>query len=104
MFANSRNVILDKDYYFERKSEYNISNPCLSKAIIYYIKNNNYIDKKNNNVKWIDFNVMNDIYKTYVEIFKNSVLVIFDGIYREDFRLHKKSFNEDDENSNSSKD
>ena len=40
----------------------------------------------------------------YVEIFKNSVLVIFDGIYREDFRLHKKSFNEDDENSNSSKD
>ena len=64
-FCNSRNVILETDYYFERKSEYNISNPCLSKAIIYYIKNNNYIDKENNNVKWIDFNVMNEIYKTY---------------------------------------
>ena len=61
-FVNFR-IILDTDYYFQNKSEYNINNPSLSKAIIYYIKNSTYMDKKN-----ITFKLLKDIYKTYDEV------------------------------------
>ena len=89
-FANFRNIILDTDYYFENKSEYNINNPSLSKAIIYYIKNSNYLDKKTRKVKLIDFKIIKDIYKTYTEVVKNSGLEMFDGIIDEDFQQKKE--------------
>ena len=38
-FSNFRNSILNSDIYFENKPQYNMNNPNLSKAIIYYIKN-----------------------------------------------------------------
>ena len=45
-FANFRMSILDTDIYFENKNICNINNPNLSKAIIYYINNCQYIEKK----------------------------------------------------------
>ncbi len=42
--------------------KYNINNPSLSKAIIYYIKYSNYLDKKTNKVRLIDFKQIKDIY------------------------------------------
>ena len=47
-FINFRNSFLSTDLYFENKNGYKLNNPNLSKAIIYYIKNCEYKDKKNN--------------------------------------------------------
>jgi len=45
-FTNFRLSILDTDIYFESKLISNINNPSLSKSIIYYIYNCEYMDKK----------------------------------------------------------
>ena len=66
-FSNFRKVILDTDYYFDYKSEYNISNPSLSKALIYYIKNSNCLDKRSKKYKLIDFKQIKGIYNTYTQ-------------------------------------
>ena len=63
---NFRNSILSTDLYFENKNGYKLNNPNLSKAIIYYIKNCEYKDKKNN-IKLIDLHKLKSIYNAYVE-------------------------------------
>ena len=57
-FSNFRNSILNTDIYFENKLTYNMNNPNLSKAIIYYIKNSDYLDKKTKKVKLIELETM----------------------------------------------
>lgn len=101
--SNFRNIILNTDYYFENKSEYDINNPSLSKAIIYYIKNITYLDKKTKKVKLIDFKQLKEIDETYTEVVRNSGLEMFDGIINYDFILERNDNYEDDESSTSSK-
>ena len=84
-FSNFRNSILNTDIYFENKLTYNMNNPNLSKAIIYYIKNSDYLDKKTKKVKLIDLETMKNIYNTYVDIVKNNGLEMFDNKINEDY-------------------
>ena len=51
-YSNFRNTILTTDYYFETKNTYNFSFPNLSKSLIYYINNCNYLDKNKKDVKF----------------------------------------------------
>ena len=62
-----------------------MNNPNLSKAIIYYIKNSDYLDKKTKKVKLIDLETMKNIYNTYVDIVKNNGLEMFDNKINEDY-------------------
>ena len=102
-FSNFRNSILNTDIYFENKLTYNMNNPNLSKAIIYYIKNSEYLDKKTKSIKLIDFEIMKNIYMTYVEIVKNNGLEMFDNKMNEDyFEEENNKILIDDENSISS--
>ena len=84
-FSNFRNSILNTDIYFENKLTFNMNNPNLSKAIIYYIKNSDYLDKKTKKVKLIDLETMKNIYNTYVDIVKNNGLEMFDNKINEDY-------------------
>ena len=59
-FSNFQNTLLNTDYYFKNKNEYDLNAPNLSKDIIYYIKNSDYFDKKK--VKLIDYNILDNIY------------------------------------------
>ena len=71
-FVNFRNCLLDTDIYFSIKREYNFSNPNLSKAFLYYIKNCNYIDKKTHKIIIINMEKLKDIYNTYIKVVKNA--------------------------------
>ena len=71
-YSNFRNTILITDYDFETKNTYNFAFPNLSKSIIYYITNSNYLEKNKKDVKLIDYKLLTDIYSTYVEVVKKS--------------------------------
>ena len=83
--SNFRNSILDTDIYFSNKKIYNMNNPSLSKSLIYYAKNSNYIDNKTKKVKLINLHKIKEIYNTYVTIVKNNGLEMHDGIINEDY-------------------
>ena len=103
-YANFRNTILNTDYYFQTKNEYDLNAPNLSKAIIYYIKNSNYLENNNKKVKLIDYNFINNIYATYVEIVKKTGINMFDNIEQDDFSIENTTDIIDDENSATSED
>ena len=98
-FINFRNTVLMTDIYFENKNGYNMSNPNLSKSLIYYIQKYNFRDK-NKKVKLIDLEDLKTIYATYVKFIKENGLEMFDKIENEDYIIENLSDNvEDDENS-----
>ena len=98
-FINFRNTVLMTDIYFENKNGYNMSNPNLSKSLIYYIQKCNYRDK-NKKVKLIDLEDLKTIYAIYVKFIKENGLEMFDKIENEDYIIENLSDNiEDNENS-----
>ena len=103
-FINFRNSVLMTDIYFENKNGYKMSNPNLSKALIYYIQKCNYRDKYKK-VKLIDLEILKGIYSTYVKFIKENGLEMFDKIENEDYIIENISNNiEDDEISFSNSD
>ena len=91
-FTNFRLSILDTDIYFENKLISNINNPNLSKAIIYYINNSGYMDKKNKKIKLINLEKLKEIYSTYVEIVQKNGLEMFDNIINEDYLIEETNY------------
>ena len=76
-----------------------MSNPNLSKSLIYYIQKCNYRDKYKK-VKLIDLEILKNIYATYVKFIKDNGLEMFDKIENEDFIVEEIPNDiEDDENS-----
>ena len=103
-FINFRNTVLLTDIYFENKNGYKMSNPNLSKSLIYYIQKCNYRDKYKK-VKLIDLEILKNIYATYVKFIKDNGLEMFDKIENEDFIVEEIPNDiEDDENSDSNSD
>jgi len=87
-FTNFPLSILDTDIYFKNKLISNINNPNLSKSIIYYINNCEYMDKKNKKnkkIKLINLEKLKEINSTYVEIVKRNGLEMFYNIINEDY-------------------
>ena len=60
-FTNFRNSILETYIYFSNKKVYDLNNPSLSKSLVYYISNCNYLDAKNKKVKLIDLRKIKEI-------------------------------------------
>ena len=62
-----------------------MNNPSLSKSLVYYVTNCNYLDAKTKKVKLIDLHKIKEIYNSYVEIVKKNGLEMHDGIINEDY-------------------